>query len=168
MFGYRFITDELHLRGLKVSENRMHRLCREHRVWLVFAKKRELSRRGGPPVHDDLIDRQFTSEAANWVCLTDITEHTTSEEKLYLCAVKDVWSRRIVGYSISDRMTSDLAVNAAMESFFSLLQKNVLNRQRWATRDELRIAIIYWVESNPQEICKSAGSHKEQEVRCKK
>jgi hypothetical protein len=31
--------------------------------------------------------------------------------------------------------------NAAMESFFSLLQKNVLDRQRWATRDELRIAI---------------------------
>jgi putative transposase len=32
--------------------------------------------------------------------------------------------------------------NAAMESFFSLLQKNVLNRQRWATREELRLAII--------------------------
>jgi putative transposase len=36
--------------------------------------------------------------------------------------------------------------NAAMESFFSLLQKNVLNRRRWATRDELRIAIITWIE----------------------
>lgn len=36
--------------------------------------------------------------------------------------------------------------NAAMESFFSLLQKNVLNRQRWATRAELRLAIITWIE----------------------
>jgi transposase InsO family protein len=36
--------------------------------------------------------------------------------------------------------------NAAMESFFSLLQKNVLNRRRWATRDELRIAINTWSE----------------------
>lgn len=36
--------------------------------------------------------------------------------------------------------------NAAMESFNSLLQKNVLDRQRWATRDDLRYAIIYWVE----------------------
>ena len=36
--------------------------------------------------------------------------------------------------------------NAAMESFFSLLQKNVLNRQTWDTRDELRIAIITWIE----------------------
>lgn len=36
--------------------------------------------------------------------------------------------------------------NAAMESFFALLQKNVLNRQSWATRDELRYAIITWIE----------------------
>lgn len=37
--------------------------------------------------------------------------------------------------------------NAAMESFFSLLQKNVLDRQPWATREELRLAIVHWVEA---------------------
>ena len=36
--------------------------------------------------------------------------------------------------------------NAAMESFFSLLQKNVLDRRSWATREELRIAIVTWIE----------------------
>ena len=36
--------------------------------------------------------------------------------------------------------------NAAMESFFALLQKNVLDRQRWANREELRLAIITWIE----------------------
>ena len=36
--------------------------------------------------------------------------------------------------------------NAAMESFFALLQKNVLDRQRWNTREELRLAIITWIE----------------------
>ena len=36
--------------------------------------------------------------------------------------------------------------NAAMESFFALLQKNVLDRKRWRTREELRIAIITWIE----------------------
>jgi transposase InsO family protein len=36
--------------------------------------------------------------------------------------------------------------NAAMESFHSLLQKNVLNQQRWRTRDELRSAVITWIE----------------------
>ena len=38
------------------------------------------------------------------------------------------------------------ADNAAMESFFALLQKNVLNRRPWASREELRLAIITWIE----------------------
>jgi transposase InsO family protein len=36
--------------------------------------------------------------------------------------------------------------NAAMESFFALLQNNVLNRQRWQTRHDLRLAIVTWIE----------------------
>ena len=163
----------------------------------MFAKKRGLSRRAGPPVHDDLVDRDFTAAAPNVTWLTDITEHPTSEGKLYLCAIKDVWSTRIVGYSMSHRMTASLAVsalsnavalrdpagtvvhsdrgsqfrstafvtalkshrlvgsmgrvgacgdNAAMESFFSLLQKNVLDQQRWTSREELRVAIVIWIE----------------------
>ena len=36
--------------------------------------------------------------------------------------------------------------NASAESFFALLQKNVLNRQIWETREELRIAIVTWIE----------------------
>jgi putative transposase len=36
--------------------------------------------------------------------------------------------------------------NAAMESFFALLQKNVLDRQRWSTREQLRLAVITWIE----------------------
>ncbi|OBI06766.1 integrase [Mycolicibacter heraklionensis] len=36
--------------------------------------------------------------------------------------------------------------NAAMESFFALLQRNVLDRQRWSTRAELRPAIVTWIE----------------------
>ena len=36
--------------------------------------------------------------------------------------------------------------NAAMESFYSLLQKNVLNRRRWSTRSELAYAIVVWIE----------------------
>jgi len=39
------------------------------------------------------------------------------------------------------------ADNAAMESFFSLLQKNVLNTRRWSTREELRLAIVTWIEA---------------------
>jgi len=114
-----------------------------------------------------------------------------------MASLLDVFSGRIVGYSIGSRMTSDLAVsalrnaislrspantvvhsdrgsqfrstafvrmlknnglrgsmgrvasagdNAAMESFHALLQTNVLNTKRWETRDELRMAIVTWIE----------------------
>jgi transposase InsO family protein len=81
----------------------------------VFSKKRGLNRKPGPPVHDDLVERDFTAAAPNELWLTDITEHPTGEGKLYLCAVKDVYSGRIVGYSMDSRMKSSLAV-AALEN----------------------------------------------------
>jgi putative transposase len=63
-------------------------------------------------VHDDLVLREFTAPAPNRLWLTDITEHPTSEGTLYLCAVKDACSNRIVGYSMAERMTAQLAVDA--------------------------------------------------------
>src|SRR3546814_15559036 len=66
----------------------------------------------GAPAHDDLVRRVFTADAPNRLWLTDITEHWTNDGKLYLCAVKDVYSNRIVGYSIDSRMKARLAVNA--------------------------------------------------------
>lgn len=66
----------------------------------------------GRPAHDDLLQRDFTAPGPNHLWLTDITEHRTREGKLYLCAVTDLWSGRIVGYSIDDPMTSPLAVRA--------------------------------------------------------
>jgi putative transposase len=164
------------------------------------AKKRGLNRKSGPPVHDDLVQKVFTAPAPNLVWLTDITEHPTAEGKLYLCAIKDVYSNRIVGYSIDSRMKASLAVaalrnavalrtpaaglivdsdrgsqfrsrkfvrvlkahqlrgsmgwvgacgdNAAMESFFARLQKNVLDRRRWTSRHQLRLAIVSWIETS--------------------
>jgi putative transposase len=63
-------------------------------------------------VHDDLIRRDFTATAPNAKWLTDITEHPTGEGKLYLCAVKDCYSNKIVGYSIGAHMRASLAVSA--------------------------------------------------------
>ena len=49
------------------------------------------------------------------------------------------------------------ADNAAMELFFSLLQRNVLDRRRWQTRDELRIAIVTWIERTYHRRRRQAG-----------
>ena len=53
-FGYRFIADELPARGISAGENKVARLCSQQRIWSAFSKKRGLSRKTGPPVHDDL------------------------------------------------------------------------------------------------------------------
>jgi len=201
-YGYRLLRDEALEAGHEGCDRTIWRVCADNGWWSVFGKKRGTNgKKPGPPAHDDLVRRNFTATAPNRLWLTDITEHRTSEGKVYLCAIKDVYSGRIVGYSISDRMKSRLAVdalrsavtrrggasavarcvvhsdrgsqfrsrkflaelrrhdlagsmgqvasagdNAAMESFFSLLQKNVLDRQRWTTRQQLRLAIITWIE----------------------
>jgi transposase InsO family protein len=200
-FGYRFIADELADAGHVVGERRVWRLCRDHQVWSTTVRKgrRGSGKRPGPAVHDDLVQRNFTAPRPDAIWLTDITEHPTAEGKLYACAIKDVFSNRIVGYALGPRMTAKLATaalrsaiarrqpdrivivhsdrggqfrsrpfraalkaadlrgsmgrvaaaadNAAMESFYSLLQKNVLNRQTsWATRDQLHSEIVHWIE----------------------
>lgn len=199
-FGYRFLADEVRDAGFAAAEPTVWKICSGNGWWSVFGKKKTRKHgKAGTPAHDDLVRRDFTAPGPNQLWLTDLTEHRTDEGKLYLCAIKDVWSNRIVGYSISDRMQSQIAVdalesavarrsgkvagcrlhsdrgsqfrsrklqqslwrhqmiasmgqvgsagdNAAMESFFSLLQRNVLDRQRWHTREQLRIAIITWIE----------------------
>jgi putative transposase len=112
-FGYRFLADGLETAGHDLGERRVWRLCRDQRLWSTTTRKgRRGKGRPGPAVHDDLVQRDFTAQRPDQVWLTDITEHPTSEGKLYCCAIKDVFSNRIVGYSIADRMTSQLATSA--------------------------------------------------------
>jgi len=124
-FGYRFIADELAAVGHDVNERRVWRLCRDQRIWSTTTKK---GRKGsgkmpGPAVHDDLVQRDFSAPAPNVGWLTDITEHPTGEGKLYVCSIKDVFSNRIVGYAIDERMTAQLAV-AALRSAIARRQPN--------------------------------------------
>src|SRR5690242_15812777 len=90
------------------------RICSGNGWWSAFGTKRRRGKasKAGPPVRDDLVRRDFTADGPNQLWLADITEHRSGEGKLYLCAIKDVWSNRIVGYSIDSRMKSRLAVAA--------------------------------------------------------
>lgn len=111
-FGYRLLADELGHAGTAVGERRVWRLCRDQRLFSTTTRKGRHAKRPGPAVHDDLVQRNFTAPAPNAVWLTDITEHPTVEGKLYCCAIKDLFSNRIVGYAIDERMTAHLAVTA--------------------------------------------------------
>jgi len=110
--GYRVLADDLADLGYRVSERRVWRLCRAAGIRSVITTRKRRYRKAGPPVHDDLVQRDFTADGPNQLWLTDITEHWTGEGKLYLCAIKDVWANKIVGYSIDSRMKARLAVNA--------------------------------------------------------
>ncbi|MBG6216118.1 transposase InsO family protein [Arthrobacter sp. CAN_A6] len=96
-FGYWFISDEIADHGVSASERRVWRISSQQRLWSLHAKKRGLTRKAGPPVHDDLVLRQIRVDRPNQLWLTDITEHRTDAGKLYLCAIKDVHFKRIVG-----------------------------------------------------------------------
>src|SRR5690606_15337311 len=111
-FGHRFLADEARQAGEPMCDRTAWRICRDNGLWSAFGKKkaRGKAQRPGPPVHDDLVRRKFNATKPNELWLSEITEHWTSERKLYVCAVKDVFSNRIVGYSIDSRMKSSLAV----------------------------------------------------------
>ncbi|MBG9350899.1 DDE-type integrase/transposase/recombinase, partial [Corynebacterium belfantii] len=74
--------------------------------------RKSRGKKSGAPVHDDLLQRHFHADALNVAWVTDIAEHWTKEGKLYLCAIKDLCSRRIVGYATGGRMKSRLVVAA--------------------------------------------------------
>ena len=63
MSGYRFIADELARRGFTASENRVWRICSMQQIFSLHANKKGRSRKAGPPVHDDLVRRDFTAGA---------------------------------------------------------------------------------------------------------
>jgi putative transposase len=207
-FGYRFLADEARKAGEPMADRTAWKICSQLGIFSAFGKKRGRNgKKPGPPVHDDLcavvdedgrLRHRFHADAPNRLWLADITEHRTDEGRLYLCAIKDIYSNRIIGYSIDTRMKSRIAVaalnnavawrgdvagcvlhtdrgsqfrsrklvralnhhhmvgsmgrvgaagdNAAMESFFALLQNNVLDRRRWTTTEQLRVAIVTWIE----------------------
>lgn len=74
----RFIADELARRGFTASENRVWRICSRQKIFSLHTTKKGRSRPAGPPVHDDLIRRDFTAPAPNVTWLTDITEHAAN------------------------------------------------------------------------------------------
>ncbi len=110
--GYRVLADDITELGYTLSERRVWRLCRIAGIQSVFTTRKTRYKKAGAPVHDDLVNRQFSADGPNELWLTDITEHRTREGKVYLCAIKDVFSNRIVGYSIDSRMKARIAVNA--------------------------------------------------------
>lgn len=96
------------------SRKRIARLMREanlqgvHRRRLKGTTRRDPSHEASP----DRVKRQFTANGPNRLWVADITQHRTAEGWLYLAVVLDVFSRRVVGWSMDARVTAELVLQA--------------------------------------------------------
>ena len=115
VYGSPRVHAELRLaHGIRVGRKRVERLMQQAGLSGLVPKRRGRTtiRVPGVRVADDLVKRQFQPRAANLLWMADITYLRTWEGWLYLAAVQDAFSRRIVGWSMADHMRSDLVVDA--------------------------------------------------------
>jgi putative transposase len=200
VYGSPRVLDELRERGERTSRKRVARLMRER--GLVGVAKKKWRHPGAAPSDGacapNTLGRDFAPPGPNraWAC--DITYVRTWEGWLYVAVVMDLFSRRIVGWSMQDHMRTDLALsaltmavgqripgpgllqhsdrgsqytsddyqralrghgiecsmsgrgncwdNAAVESFFGTLKKELVYKRSWPTRREVSAAIHEYIE----------------------
>ncbi len=116
VYGYRKLRADLQEMGIDCSPDKVARLCRKAGIKAQIGYKSRKGYYGGKPtiVADNHLDRQFTVDCPNQVWVTDITYIRTYEGWLYLAVVIDLYSRQVVGWSMSQRMTAELVLNALL------------------------------------------------------
>src|SRR6202163_3709337 len=113
-YGSPRIHAELAARGRDCCVNTVARLMRDNGIVARSARKfrQTTDSNHDLPVADNLLDRRFDPEQPNERWVADITYIPTREGWLYLAAVEDLYSRRVVGWSMADHMQSRLVVDA--------------------------------------------------------
>ena len=113
-YGSPRIHAELSARGIDCCVNTVAKLMRGNDIHAKTARKfKSTTDSNHPlPVADNLLGRQFQAAAPNERWVADITYIPTREGWLYLAAVEDLYSRMVVGWSMSDAMASRLVVDA--------------------------------------------------------
>ena len=115
VYGSPRIHAELRLAdGVRVGRKRVERLMRPAAITGMVRRKRGRTTISVPGVGvcEDLVDRAFLAAAPDRLWVADITYLRTWEGWLYLVAVQDVFSRRIVGWSMADHMRTELVTDA--------------------------------------------------------
>ena len=116
VYGYRKLHDDLLDQGESCSENRVARLASLAGISAQIGYRRRPGQYGGKPavVADNTLDRQFEVGSPDRVWVTDITYIKTHEGWSRLAVVIDLFSRRVVGWSMQSRMTTDLVLQALL------------------------------------------------------
>jgi putative transposase len=105
---------ELLARGQRCCVNTVAKVMRDNGIAAKTARKFRMTTdsKHGLPVADNLLGRQFDPSSANEAWVADITYIWTREGWLYLAVVEDLYARMVVGWSMAERMTSRLVVDA--------------------------------------------------------
>jgi putative transposase len=114
-YGSPRVHAALRAQGRGTSRGRIERLMRRHGIRAIMAPPRRVrttDSRHALPIAPNLLDRDFTAAAPNRVWLADITYIATAEGWLYLAAVMDLYSRKIVGWAMRDHLRTELASSA--------------------------------------------------------
>ena len=114
VYGSPRITEDLQAKGTKCSKNRVARLMKVHGIIAKTKKKFKATTNSkhNLPVAENLLNQDFAAEKPNTVWVSDITYIWTLEGWLYLAVILDLYSRQVVGWAMSDRLTADFVIKA--------------------------------------------------------
>lgn len=116
VYGYRKLHDNLLDQGETCSANRVARLASVAGIKAQIGYKQRPGSHGGKPsvIVDNKLDRQFDVKVPDKAWVTDITYIRTLEGFAYLAVVIDLFSRRVVGWSMQSRQTTDVVLQALL------------------------------------------------------
>jgi transposase InsO family protein len=114
LYGSPKITKVLHKQGVRVSDKTVSRIMKELGLISRTVKKYKATTNSkhNLPVHENVLNRQFQVAAPNTAWVADITYVPTDEGWLYLASIMDLYSRKIVGFHMDERMTKELVLKA--------------------------------------------------------
>jgi len=113
-YGSPRIYQKLLRKGYAIGKKRVERLMQEFGIQAVAKRKYKVTTdsRHSRPVAENHLNRQFTPERPNTSWIADITYIYTKEGWLYLATIMDLYSRKIIGWSLRERLTKELVIAA--------------------------------------------------------
>jgi putative transposase len=118
-YGSPRVTKELKRRGFRVGHNRIARLIRENGLGRRLKKpfRSTTDSNHDSSISENLLNRDFGVAGPNMIWVSDLTFISTAEGWLYLCVIIDLYSRKVVGWSMDSRMKADLVIQTFLMAF---------------------------------------------------
>jgi len=126
VYGYRKVYDDMIDLNEACSENRIYRLMHAEGIKSQVGYKKHRYIKGGVPavVAPNHLQQKFDVKTPNNTWVTDITYIRTYEGWLYLAVVVDLFSRRVIGWSMQSRMQTDLVIKALLMALWHRKPEN--------------------------------------------